>query len=103
MALRRHHAIRVYSDQRRATARCLNVTEASRVLGVSAHKLRRAIEHAELTAEYSRPDLWIFRHDVLTTEDAKMSAARASFRSRRSAVPTERRFRFINDIVRGAV
>jgi len=89
-ALRSHHTIPVYSDERRATEGWLNLTEAARLLGVSARTLRLAVEHGELTAEHPLPDgPWIFRREVLTTEDAKRIAARASCRSRRPAVPTE--------------
>jgi hypothetical protein len=89
-ALRSHHAIPVYSDERRATEGWLNLTEAARLLGVSARTLRLAVEHGELTAEHPLPDgPWIFRREVLTTEDAKRIPARASHRSRRPAVPTE--------------
>lgn len=89
-ALRSHHAIPVYSDERRATEGWLNLTEAAHLLGVSARTLRLAVEHGELMAEHPLPDgPWIFRREVLTTEGAKTIALRASRRSRRPAVPTE--------------
>jgi hypothetical protein len=90
-ALRSHHDIPVYSDEQRATAAWLNLTEAARVVGVSARTLRLAVEHGELTAEHPLPDgPWIFRRESLTTDNAKAIAARAGHhRPRRPAVPTE--------------
>jgi DNA invertase Pin-like site-specific DNA recombinase len=89
-ALRSHHEIPVYSDDQRATAGWLNLTEAARVVGVSARTLRLAVEHGELTAEHPLPDgPWIFQREMLTTDDAKAIATRAGHRSRRPVVPTE--------------
>jgi DNA invertase Pin-like site-specific DNA recombinase len=89
-ALRSHHEIPVYSDELRATTGWLNLTEAARVVGVSARTLRLAVEHGELTAEHPLPDgPWIFRRESLISDDAKAIAARAGHRSRRPAIPTE--------------
>jgi hypothetical protein len=89
-ALRSHHEIPVYSDEQRATTGWLNLTEAARVVGVSARTLRLAVEHGEPTAEHPLPDgPWIFRRESLISDDAKAIAARAGHRSRRPAVPTE--------------
>jgi DNA invertase Pin-like site-specific DNA recombinase len=89
-ALRSHYEIPVYSDERRVAEGWLNLTQAALLVGVSARTLRLAVEHGELTAEHPLPDgPWIFRRDVLTTEKARMLAARASARSHRPAVPTE--------------
>ena len=89
-ALRSHHEIPVYSDEQRATAGWLNLTEAARVVGVSARTLRLAVEHGELTAEHPLPDgPWIFQREMLATDDAKTIAARAGHRSRRPVVPAE--------------
>jgi hypothetical protein len=89
-SLRSHHEIPVYSDEQRATAGWLNLTAAARVVGVSARTLRLAVEHGELAAEPPLPDgPWIFRRELLATDDAKAIPARAGHRSRRPAVPTE--------------
>lgn len=89
-ALRSHHEIPLYSDERRAAEGWLNLTQAARLVGVSARTLRLAVEHGELSAEHPLPDgPWIFRRDVLITEEARTLAARARGRSRRRAVPTE--------------
>ena len=89
-ALRSHHEIPVYAEERRTTEGWLNLTQAARLVGVSARTLRLAVEHGELTAEHPLPDgPWIFRRDVLMTEQARTLAARARGRSRRPVVPTE--------------
>jgi len=89
-ALRSHHEIPVYSDERRAAEGWLNLTQAARLVGVSARTLRLAVERGELLAEHPLPDgPWIFRRDVLITVEARTLAARAKSRSRRPAVPTE--------------
>jgi len=89
-ALRSHHEIPVYSEERRANEGWLNLTEAARLVGVSARTLRLAVEQGELPAEHPLSDgPWIFRREVLTTEQAKAVATRASGRLRRAAVPTK--------------
>lgn len=89
-ALRSHHQIPVCAEECRATAGWLNLTEAARLVGVSARTLRLAVEQGELQAEHPLPDgPWIFRRDHVTTDVARAIAARAARRSRRPAVPTE--------------
>lgn len=89
-ALRSHHEIPVYSEERRANEGWLNLTEAARLVGVSARTLRLAVEQGELPAEHPLSDgPWVFRREVLTTEQAKAVATRASSRLRRAAVPTK--------------
>jgi len=88
-ALRSYHSIPVGSEARRAEG-WLNLTQAAKLVGVSARTLRLAVEHGELQAEHPLPDgPWIFRRDQLTTSAARAIAARASRRSRGPAVPTE--------------
>jgi len=90
-ALRSHHQIQVYSDERRTAEGWLNLTQAARLIGVAARTLRLGVEHGELTAEHPLPDgPWVFHRDVLNTEQARMLAARAKARSRHPALPTER-------------
>jgi hypothetical protein len=89
-ALRIHHEIPVYSEERRAAEGWLNLTEAARFVGVSSRTLRLAVEHGELAAEHPLPDgPWIFRRDQLETEQARALAVRAKDRSRQPAVPDE--------------
>ncbi len=89
-ALRSHHAIPVYAEDRRVTEGWLNLTEAARFVGVSPRTLRLAVEQGELHAEHPLPDgPWIFRRDQLITDAARVIAARAARRSRRAAIPTE--------------
>jgi len=89
-ALRSHHGIPVYSVESRNVEGWLNLTEAARVVGVSARTLRLAVEQGELPAEHPLSDgPWIFRRESLTTEAAHAIAVRAHSRSRRATVPTE--------------
>jgi DNA invertase Pin-like site-specific DNA recombinase len=89
-ALRSHHDIPVYSEDTRASSGWMNLTEAARLVGVSARTLRLAVEHGELRAEHPLPDgPWIFHCDQLSSESARTIAARAARRSRNPAIPTE--------------
>jgi len=89
-ALRSHHEIPVYCEERRASEGWLNLTQAARLIGVNAATLRRAVEHGELPAEHPLPDgPWIFHRDTLSTQNATALATRAARRSRRPAAPTE--------------
>ena len=89
-SLRSHHSILVCSDENRAAGSWLNLTQAAKLVGVSARTLRLAVEHGELQAEHPLPDgPWIFRRDQLTTDAARAVTARSSRRSRGRAVATE--------------
>ena len=90
-ALRSHHEIPVYSVERRAREGWLNLTQAARLIGVSARTLRLAVEHGELTAEHPLPDgPWIFNRNDLQTEKATAVAARARARHHDGpAIPNE--------------
>ena len=55
-ALRSHHAIPVCSEASRAAEGWLNLTQAAKLVGVSARTLRLAVEHGELQAEHPLPD-----------------------------------------------
>jgi DNA invertase Pin-like site-specific DNA recombinase len=89
-SLRSHHEIPVYTPERRLSEGWLNLTEAARLVGVSARTLRLAVEHGELPAEHPLPDgPWVFHREKLQTAEARAIAARASTRSRRAAVPSE--------------
>jgi DNA invertase Pin-like site-specific DNA recombinase len=87
-ALRSHHEIPVYSAERRNREGWLNLTEAAKLLGVSARTLRLAVESGELTAEHPLPDgPWVFSRNVLESEGAKAVAARVRARHRGPAIP----------------
>jgi hypothetical protein len=89
-SLRSHHEIPVYSVERRAHEGWLNLTQAARLIGVSARTLRLAVEHGELTAEHPLPDgPWIFNRNDLQTEKATAIAARARARHHGPAIPNE--------------
>jgi DNA invertase Pin-like site-specific DNA recombinase len=89
-ALRSYHSIPVCGEASQAAEGWMNLTEAAKLVGVSARTLRLAVERGELHAEHPLPDgPWIFQRDQLTTDAARAVAERASHRSRRPAVPTE--------------
>jgi DNA invertase Pin-like site-specific DNA recombinase len=89
-ALRSHHEIPVYCVERRAREGWLNLTQAARLIGVSARTLRLAVEHGELAAEHPLADgPWIFNRNDLQTDRATAIAARARGRHHRPAIPNE--------------
>lgn len=89
-ALRSYHSIPVCCEASQAAGGWMNLTEAAKLVGVSARTLRLAVERGELHAEHPLPDgPWIFQRDQLTTDAARAVAERASHRSRRPEVPTE--------------
>lgn len=89
-ALRSHHEIPVYSEDTRVSSGWMNLTEAARLVGVSARTLRLAVEHGELQAEHPLPDgPWVFHRDQLSSANARTIATRAARRSRNPAIPTE--------------
>jgi len=88
-ALRSHHEIPVYSAERRAREGWLNLTEAARLIGVSARTLRLAVERGELAAEHPLADgPWIFNRNTLEAKAAVELAARARARTHGPAIPT---------------
>ncbi len=89
-ALRSHHDIPVYSAERRASEGWMNLTEAARIIGISARTLRLAVEHGELKAEHPLSDgPWIFYRDTLDANAVAEILARARGRRRDSAIPPE--------------
>lgn len=89
-ALRSYHSIPVCDEPSQAAGSWMNLTEAAKLVGVSARTLRLAVERGDLHAEHPLPDgPWIFHRDQLTTDAARAVAERATQRSRRPAVPTE--------------
>jgi len=89
-ALRSHHDIPVYCAERRAREGWLNLTEAARLIGVSARTLRLAVERGELNGEHPLPDgPWIFNHNAFDGEPSTALAARARARRCRATIPNE--------------
>jgi hypothetical protein len=89
-ALRSHHEIPVYSIERRDREGWLNLTQAARLIGVSARTLRLAVEHGDIAAEHPLPDgPWIFNRDELQTEKVTAVVARARAHRHRPAIPNE--------------
>ena len=88
-ALRSHHEIPVYSAERRAREGWLNLTEASRLIGVSARTLRLAVERGELGAEHPLADgPWIFNRHALAGKPVVELVARARGRTQGPAIPS---------------
>jgi DNA invertase Pin-like site-specific DNA recombinase len=87
-ALRSHHEIPLYCAERRGREGWLNLTEAARLIGISARTLRLAVEGGEIKAEHPLPDgPWIFNRSELQGERATALAARARSRHRAPAIP----------------
>ena len=88
-ALRSHHKIPVYSAERRAREGWLNLTEAARLIGVSARTLRLAVERGDLAAEHPLADgPWIFNRNTLAEKAVVELVARARAHTHRPAIPT---------------
>ena len=84
-ALRSHQGIARYLPEQRAEQPWLNLTEAARVLGVSARTLRIAAEHGEVAAEHPLPDgPWVFTRQTLT--DAAVSEFLTRVASHRAGI-----------------
>jgi hypothetical protein len=89
-ALRSHHEIPVYSAERRARDGWLNLTQAARLVGVSARTLRLAVERGEVKGVHPLPDgPWLFHRDALQADAIAELIARARDRRQGPAVPTE--------------
>jgi hypothetical protein len=89
-ALRSHHEIPVYSEERRARDGWLNLTQAARFVGVTARTLRLAVERGEVKGAHPLPDgPWIFHRDALQANAIAEFLARARDRRHGPAIPTE--------------
>jgi DNA invertase Pin-like site-specific DNA recombinase len=89
-ALRSHHEIPVYSAEQRARDGWLNLTEAARLIGISARTLRIAVERGELAAEHPLPEgPWIFDRQSLQAGPAAELVARIRARRHTPAIPAE--------------
>jgi DNA invertase Pin-like site-specific DNA recombinase len=89
VSLRTHHDIACYDRDRRAAEGWMNLTEAARVLGISARTLRLAVERGEIEAAHPLPDgPWVFQRSALAAPTAAALVARVRDRNHRPAVPT---------------
>jgi hypothetical protein len=87
-ALRSHHGIARYIPEQRAEQPWLNLTEAARVLGVSARTLRIAAQQGEILAEHPLPDgPWVFTRHALNTAAASGFLTRVALHRAGMAVP----------------
>ena len=87
-ALRSHHGIGRYVPEQRAEHPWMNLTEAARLLSVSARTLRIAAERGEIAAEHPLPDgPWVFTRDALYTAAASAFLERVALHRAGMAVP----------------
>ena len=87
-ALRTHHGIPCCDRDRRASEGWMNLTEAARVLGISARTLRLAVERGEIEASHPLVDgPWVFSRNALATEAAALMVARVRRRHQEAAIP----------------
>ena len=71
-ALRSHHGITCFSDERRQAEGWMNLTEAAAFLGLSPKTVRLAVERGEISAEHPLPDgPWIFQKCALEKESTR--------------------------------
>jgi DNA invertase Pin-like site-specific DNA recombinase len=87
--LRSYHQIPVHDAQRCIEEGWLNLTAASKMIGISARTLRIAVEQGEIRADHPLADgPWIFKRADLQSEQAAALTARARSRNSRSAIPS---------------
>jgi hypothetical protein len=88
VSLRTHHKIPCYDPDHRASEGWMNLTEAARVLGISARTLRLAVERGEIEAVHPLPDgPWVFQRRVLETPAATALVIRVRDRTHPPAIP----------------
>jgi DNA invertase Pin-like site-specific DNA recombinase len=88
-ALRSHHKIPVYSAEQRAQEGWLNLTEAARLVGVSAQTLRFAVERGEVKAEHPLAiGPWIFNRAQLDAQTRAALLERVRAHQRGQQMPT---------------
>jgi hypothetical protein len=88
VSLRSAHDIPCYDPSRRQTEGWTNLSEAARVLGVSARTLRLAAERGEIEAIHPLADgPWVFRRQVLEGPAGATLVARVRGRNHQAAIP----------------
>jgi DNA invertase Pin-like site-specific DNA recombinase len=87
-SLRLYHKIASYNNPNRREENWMNLTDASKFLGVSNRTLRLAIQRGDIQGEHPLPDgPWIINREELETDGAKSAARQAKQRSADPAVP----------------
>jgi DNA invertase Pin-like site-specific DNA recombinase len=87
-SLRSYNRIPCYRAETRDQDGWMNLTQASKYLGISPRTLRLAVERGEIHGEHPFPDgPWVFQRKELESRQAKTVAERAKTRSRTPAVP----------------
>ena len=88
-ALRSHHGIACYDPDKRSAEAWMNLTEAARLLGVSARTLRIAAERGEIEAQHPLADgPWLFHCSAIDSKAAAALVARVKRTNRGLAIPT---------------
>ena len=87
-SMRQYHKIRCYSEQTQREEGWMNLTEASKFLGVSTRTLRLAIERGDIAGEHPLPDgPWVINRQQLETSRAQSVARQAKQRTGNPTVP----------------
>jgi len=88
ISLRSYHKIPIHSTAAQHEAGWMNLSEASKFVGVTNRTLRLAIERGDIPAEHPLPDgPWVLNRNDLETPTAKMIADKAKNRRTTPAVP----------------
>jgi DNA invertase Pin-like site-specific DNA recombinase len=94
-ALRSHHGIACYRPEQRSAEGWMNLTEAAKLIGVSARTLRIAAERGEIEAQHPLADgPWVFHRRALNTKAAEILLARVKRTQRGLAVPNAEQANF---------
>lgn len=87
-SMRQYHKIRCHSEQTQREEGWMNLTEASKFLGVSTRTLRLAIERGDIAGEHPLSDgPWVINRQQLETPRAQSVARQAKQRTGNPAVP----------------
>ena len=88
-SLRQYHKIACHTEEAQREGGWMNLTEASKFLGISNRTLRLAIERGDIEGEHPLPDgPWVINHQQLKTPKAQSIVRQAKQRKGTPAVPS---------------
>jgi hypothetical protein len=88
-SLRQYHKIACHTEEAQREGGWMNLTEASKFLGISNRTLRLAIERGDIEGEHPLPDgPWVINHQQLETPKAQSIVRQAIQRKGTPAVPS---------------